>query len=296
VFDDDQGVLLAGGHGHGTNYLLAFDVSALNEQPRKSEVEVGDVQSFAFNPEERELYVLNQDTKSLLILDATTLSVIGEVSDLEISPEDVFVAWDKSTGQILVVSETEEDGHPTAVIDRARGTVLYYGDLSTWTLLGDPSTLRVYMAVDDPPHVVAYDLGLRKVVAHGDSSHRYLERMAITSDRSELLVAAPVDASVLRLDLKTLKEKGTIPATLGVRALAVDQKRNVLLTGSLFSNMVQIINLDTHLTVAEFYVGPWLRTIAVDGKAGVAYISSIEGIYRVDYGGRLNFGAPRIVP
>jgi hypothetical protein len=81
--------------------------------------------------------------------------------------------------------------------------------------------------------------------------------------------------------------KGTIDTVFGARTLAVDPERNLLLTGSLVTNMLDVVDLATHKRLIQYYVGPWLRSICVDAKAGVAYVSSIDGLYRVNYMSRL---------
>ena len=63
--------------------------------------------------------------------------------------------------------------------------------------------------------------------------------------------------------------------------------RNLLLAGSLASNMLDVIDLETRARVAKYYVGPWLRTIALDSAAGVAYVSSIEGLFTINYATRI---------
>jgi len=76
-------------------------------------------------------------------------------------------------------------------------------------------------------------------------------------------------SDVLRFDAQTLEFKGRIGTVFGVRALAVDAARNLLLTGSGLTNMVDVIDLKTKKRVAKHYVGPWLRAIALDQKAGM---------------------------
>ncbi|TAJ85700.1 hypothetical protein EPO44_16235 [bacterium] len=134
--------------------------------------------------------------------------------------------------------------------------------------------------------MVVYNTELRKFVASFDAGKRWLERMDMTPDQQELLVSAPVNSVILRFDPETLEFRGIIGAVLGVRTLAVDPVRNLLLTGSLISNMLEVIDLETKARVAKYYVGPWLRTIALDTEAGVAYVSSMEGLFRVDYTSR----------
>jgi hypothetical protein len=88
---------------------------------------------------------------------------------------------------------------------------------------------------------------------------------------------------IWRLNSETLAENGRIKTVLGVRTLAVDSVRNLLFAGSLTSNVVEVIDLTTNASVAKYYVGPWLRTIALDTASGTAYVSSIEGLFWIHY-------------
>ena len=69
--------------------------------------------------------------------------------------------------------------------------------------------------------------------------------------------------------------------------LAVDPERNLLVSASLVTNMVDVIDLDTWRRAATYYVGPWLRSISLDTGSGMAYVSSTEGLFAVDYLSRL---------
>ena len=107
--------------------------------------------------------------------------------------------------------------------------------------------------------------------------------MALTPEGDELLVAGPVHSAVLRFDADTLEYKGRIAAAFGVITLAVDVERKLLLTGSLLTNMVEVIDLNTNVRIARYWVAPWLRVIQVDTSGGAAFVSSPEGLFRVDY-------------
>ena len=96
---------------------------------------------------------------------------------------------------------------------------------------------------------------------------------------------------MLRFDAESLELNGSIATVFGVRTLAVDSKRNLLLTASLATNMLDVIDLKTYRRVAQYYVAPWLHDISLDTKAGFAYVSSTEGLFRVQYTSRL--GRPK---
>ena len=111
--------------------------------------------------------------------------------------------------------------------------------------------------------------------------------MAYTPDGTELLVGAPLRAAVLRFGADSLAFKRTISTVFGVRTLAVDPKRNLLVSASLATNMLDVIDLSTRKRGATYYVGPWLRSISLDTGSGMAYVSSTEGLFAVDSLARL---------
>jgi DNA-binding beta-propeller fold protein YncE len=138
-----------------------------------------------------------------------------------------------------------------------------------------------------PQKVLLYNTLIRKVIAKAPIKDHWVDGIAITPDEKELLLGVPLSSTVLRLDAETLQPKGGYRTVFGVRTLAVDSERNLLLAASLATNNVDVIDLNTHEALATYYVSPWLRAISLDTKAGVAYISSTEGLFRLDYTARL---------
>jgi DNA-binding beta-propeller fold protein YncE len=99
----------------------------------------------------------------------------------------------------------------------------------------------------------------------------------------ELFASAPLNSEVLRFDAETLERKGTIKTIFGGRAIAVDSTRNLLFSGSLVTHQLEVIDLTTQQRVAEYYLGPWLRTVVLDPQNGIAYVASHGGLFTVQY-------------
>jgi hypothetical protein len=53
--------------------------------------------------------------------------------------------------------------------------------------------------------------------------------------------------------------------------------------GSLVTHQLEVIDLDSQRRLAIYYVGPWLRSLSLDVEAGQAYLSSHEGLFRIQY-------------
>lgn len=280
----EQGMLYA--VGHGTRYLLAFDVNQLDKPPIRSITEIGKTQSFAFNPERQEIYALKAETGELLYLDAFTLESFRSVPVNDISPGDVWVAWDRNTDSIVVASEADrETGTPFFMFDRESGEVIATIPLPvipTAFLIFHPDEPRMYFNSFKDTYLVAWDTQKHQTVQRVETSQR-TDRMAFSPAASEVLVASPLDGAILCYDAETLEFRGKIPASFGDRTLAVDPVRNVLLVGNFINNRMQVIDLNTNEPLDSFYLGPWIRTIALDVENGIAYVSTIRNLFRVDY-------------
>ena len=279
--------------GHGTNYLLAYNTDNLGQPPRASDVATDYAQSFYFSPANKELYVFNEPRHTLLVLAAKTLDLKKTVPNVQMTSGDSRIVYDRYTDTLFIASEggywgvpTDATGYPVAVVSRNSSEPVYTmkdcGGLCIPGLIDiNPRKPIAYLVF--PKKVVAYNTVNRAIGGTPFQSSSWVDGMAFTPDGSELLVGAPLRASILRFDAESLAPKGSIGTVFGVRTLAVDADRNLLLGASLATNMVDVIDLRTMKSVAKHFVGPWLRAISLDTKAGLAYVSSTEGLFVIDY-------------
>ncbi len=272
--------------GFGTNYLQAFNLDALDQPPRQSPVENGYAQGFDYNPSTQELYIYNQLTQELIFLDASTLELKKSVATPQVSPGDAWLVWDKFSNSILIASEADEQtGYPFVVIDAPTGQVLDTRTEDPGSIALHPAKPWLYLSFfRRDSALLVYDTQLHRLVAKAPTSER-LDRMifAVVANELELLVPSPADSVVLRFNAETLERKGAIKTLFGARAIAVDSIHNLIICGSLVTNRLEVIDLTTQQRIAEYYVGPWQRTITLDSQAGTAYVSTHEGIFKVNY-------------
>ncbi|MBL8050113.1 MAG: hypothetical protein JNM46_02740 [Anaerolineales bacterium] len=271
--------------GHNVNYIMAYDLENLDLPPRRSNVQVGKPQSFAYNPDLQEIYVYRADAEELLYLNAVTLELLRSVPVPNLAPGDVWVNWQSGTDTITLASEADRDvGFHFVMINRVSGEIIISTDLSI-----APTSV----AFDVENHVFYFNSFLETQLFSWDMvSHQVLQQSPISpnTDRliydpitSEVLVASPQDGAILRYDGNTLKFKGEINTSLGDRTLALDSKRNLLLVGNFINNYMQVIDLNTYQPIARYYIGPWIRTIALDTEKGIAYVSTIHNLFKVTY-------------
>jgi hypothetical protein len=282
--DVDRRVLFAS--GYGTNYLHAYNLDVLDQPPLISPVENGYAQGFAYNSLDQEIYIYNVLAHELLSLDAATLKLKKIIATIQLSPGDVWVAWDQFSDTIILASEADEQvGIPTVIVDRPTGRVLDQLNLDPGNIVLHPTKPWLYMSfLRRINELLVYDLEQQRIIKRAQAPER-LDRMIFVPGRQglEMFASAPLDSAVLRFDAGTLARQETIKTLFGGRAIAVDSARNLLLCGSLVTHQLEVIDLTTQQPVATYYLGPWLRTIVLDSRAGIAYVSSHGGLFTVQY-------------
>jgi hypothetical protein len=271
--------------GLGQNFMLAFDVDNLNIPPRKSKTDIGKVQSFGFNPELQELYVYKNISHELLYLDTVELKSFRSVSVPEIAGGDVWINWERQTDVITIASEADfETGVPFVMFDRPSGelTATIPMPLVPTNVAFHTEKPILYFNSFRDTYLVAWDLAEKKVIQQTETSPR-TDRLAYSPNSSEVFVASPLEGVILRYDAETLEFKGKIKTSLGDRTLTIDPQRNLMLVGNFINNRVQVIDLNTYQVIDSFYLGPWIRTIALDVENGAAYVSTIRNLFKVTY-------------
>jgi hypothetical protein len=279
--------------GDGVNHIHAYNISALDSPPRLSEIITGKAELFLYHDRAREIYLLHKIkngrmTQQLRILDAPTMTIKESIS-LQFPPgvsDDAWIEVDEQTNHIVVAAEAgaKKLDNATMIIDRETGKIIKKVSLSPTNIMLHPSRPLLYMSYfqgRESNEIIMYDLEALSIVNQRTLPVR-MDRMEFVEPANELLVTVPAKAMIYRLDADTLAVKGIIKSSLGVRTLKVDAKRNLLLTLSLVTNILDVIDLSTHQSINKYYLAPWLRSIVIDGK-GTAYVSSFTGLFRVRY-------------
>jgi len=264
--------------------LRRYDVRNLSLPPILSDVSTGGAQGFAYDPLANEIYVLNTVTRQLLYLDAATLEHKRVVGVPDLSPGDPWVIVDPITDTLTVASEADlEIGVPFIVLDRPTGRVLGQADLAAGNVLLHPTKPWLYLTFFRRRNeVMLYDLQKRSVT-HSTPGDKRAERMVFWRRRNELLVTSPMESRIMRFDADQLQPRGYIPTAFGVRGIAIDEVRDLLLYGNIASGHLVVIDPKTGARLRSYYLGPWLRTILLNVDSGTAYVSSRGALYRVNY-------------
>jgi hypothetical protein len=270
--------------GHDVPYLRRYTVGDLSAPPLESSVSTGGAQGFAYDPRAKAIYAFNTFTHQLLFFDAATLEVRRVVALPELSPGDPWVVVDPVSDTLTLVSEADQkSGVPFIVLDRATGGVLAQEDLDAGNVLRHPIRPWLYLSFfRRRSQVILYDLQ-RKTATHAAPADSRAERMVFRAETNEVLVTSPMESRIMRFDADRLSPKGHIPAPFGARAIALDERRELLLCGNLATGHVVVMDVRTGRRLRSYYLGPWLRTIVLDVERGTAYVSANGALYRLAY-------------
>lgn len=281
---DDSGRYLFA-TGHQQPRLLRFDLQDASAPPVQSDAEIAGSQDFAYDHGSAEILLVNTSTKKLLVFDVNGMRLVRSIDVPQLSGGDPWITFDPESSAVLIVSENDsQSGTPFLLVDRATGEVLDSRNDDAGNLVRHPNRPVAYLSFfRRRTELLAYDLRAREVVARREASQQ-LSRMAFWLGGNEVLVSSPTNGRVLRFDAETLALRGGIDAGFGVRSLAVDEVRGMLVSGSVATGMLRMIDLRTSEPRGSVYVGPWLRTIELDPARSVAYVSSKSAIYVVNYG------------
>jgi DNA-binding beta-propeller fold protein YncE len=272
--------------GPGLNFIMIFNMDQTNIPPRKAKTAIDRTQSFAFNPDLQEVYVYNNITRELLYLAAPDLTLVRTVPTPNLANGDVWVKWDRSTDTISISSEADlNNGIPFYLLDRESGKVkatMSMPIIPTAFIVFHPEKPIMYFNSFKDTYLVAWDMETHQIVRQAETSPR-TDRMTFSPGTSEILVASPLEGAILRYDADTLEQTGKIKTSLGDRTITVDPVRDLLIVGNFFNNKIKVIDLGTEETIKTYHLGPWIRTIALDTKNGVAYVSTARNLFKVTY-------------
>jgi hypothetical protein len=201
-----------------------------------------------------------------------------------VSPGDAWIAFEPKSNTLTVASEADKQvGWPFVVVDRVTGAVLDRRQVNVGNILIHPDASIIYLSsFRRNSKIVAYDLQNRRIIATATPNQR-VHRFAFDQRNNEVLLASSSDSSILRYDPVTLDLKGVVPSQIGTRVLAIDSGANILLSASLVTGELSSVELSKRSPIRTYYLGPWLRSIVLAPKLGMAFVSSNGALYRLRY-------------
>ncbi len=272
--------------GNSVDVIHVIDLRARPYTLSPTGIGTGGNQFCTMDPVRNRLVIIDRVANALRTAPIGDLSRVSSVPVAPFPTGEVFIDVNLATDTYVVGSEAFsrfERGPAVRAYDAATLEPVVEIDFKPGYLITHPEKGIVYFN-----HwirgkgVHAYDILTGRKIASAPADNRG-DRMLVDLPRNRLLVTSPVWSRVQAYDADTLEPQGQIAAIFGVRSLAIDKRRNLMLAASFISNHVAVIDLNENKIIRRYWVGPWLRDIVLDEEAGRAYISSFWGIYGLDY-------------
>jgi hypothetical protein len=232
------------------------------------------------------LVTADKESNELLVIDPKSLRVRGRLHLDRLPHGEIFLAAFPGLNLVAAASENEEGlggGPGIRIIDLNRMKVIREIDAEIGNLIADPRRPVIYTNhFARNIGVRAWEIRTGRLLATSSRFGRS-DRMAFDAARNELLATVPETGQVWRLDADTLKDKAPIETVFGVRGIAIDPGRDLLLAASFLTNDLDVIDLKTGRSLRRYRLGAWMRTVLIPGNDGIAYVASRYGVYRLNY-------------
>jgi sugar lactone lactonase YvrE len=264
--------------------LSVFDLKDLS-RVKEIWVDTNELQDVRFNAETGELYHFNRSTQNpvLMALDAETgLLKRRSDSSLNISGSgSARVAFDNASRTIVVTRENDTMWFfdRDTLLPRKR---LDIADRNEYVLFdaGSRCFILSYFAKESVLRAVTPDGG----VVREFPAQRYQGGLALSRNRKELYVAMPLRSMIYVYDTDTFHLQRKIRTVFGVRNMAYDESRAILVAASMVNGCADVIDAQTGRRLSRTFVGYYLREVILDTARQRAFMSSpIGGIYTFSY-------------
>lgn len=234
--------------GNGLEDVMVISTANLHAPPIDTKIRTGGAQFCFADLAQRELLVVDGDINDLVLADLDTYATKRRIGPLNFGAGEGF-AGKQAIGPLALVASEDAKREPSKprmrLVNIETGQRLATSSLRAGYLFVHPTRPIGYISsYSDGFGVIAIDLPTLKVIAHDPGNSR-LDRVTIDTARDEILVASPLHSRVLVYEAATLKPRGTISTQFGVRSMAVDPVRDLLVTASLVSRRVDVIDLRT---------------------------------------------------
>lgn len=264
----------------GTSVVYVFDFDKIDLPYRTFEIETGELEHIAINEQRNEIYHFDRDRIRLYVYDLETLIPTRQSPLLKAGMGSAKVAFDNRSKTIAVKQEGNycwildmDTLEPIApVIETHHTDVLSFDQTSGQYLLSIDRDSESFRAISTDGKTVR-DIPAAK------------NQLTITSSakRREVYLALPLKGQVYVYDAVTMTLKKKIETVFGVRGVACDEKHSLLITTSMFTGYVDVIDLNSGRSIQKKFVQYYLRGVVLNSDKREAFVASIHGLYRFDY-------------
>lgn len=258
-----------------------FDADNLCANPLRIKIPTGELEHIAINADKNELYHFDRTDEVLLVYDLETMQLKKKSSRYLGGQWSARLAFDNHGKTIAI---TREKGG-LWLVDMGSLAILSKYDIPK-------GTESIVFDGNSGSYAISFCDWIGKTLFIYPKEKKLIAKntlilqgaLAVSEKNREIYLALPLEGAIAVYDADDKIQKQKIPTVFGVRALAYDEKNNLIFAGSFCTGYIDIIDLSRMLRVARVFVGPHLREICLNSFKREAFVSSKSGgIYKFNY-------------
>lgn len=271
----------------------AFRLDDLSAAPRHFTIPSAEVEKIHLDIESRRIYHVDRQTKRLLVMNADTFEVLPKEmvtlhqacsgsTDLALSPSSrrLLVAWENGYGSIVDLN-TLQNGSSLM----PSGCLVMHDDINrVFYVLGGKEGGPKETAHMNEKLLCVDDTCVFPLNVKFETDGKGLYRMCLSRKRKELYVSVAGESEIRVYSTPDLQIVRKLPTQFAVRAIALDDERDLLLAGSVVTGYIDVIDVESGETLQHQYVAKYGRNIALDTERRHAFMTSTtEGLFVLKY-------------
>ena len=261
------------------NKLLVFNLTTEKaEYSSQYEYDFEELQNIELDEGRRIIYHFDRRKKELVEIDAESYQLLKRNPIQESCDGSAWLELDIKSGRLFTVCENG-DLLVLSVPEYRLIKKFYIGKITD--VLLSRKFNKLFISLGDRKEILIIDtktLSPHKVTIPGQG-----DQLTISEKLDSLFVSAPMSSSVIQIDLKDMNSIKEIKSIWGARTMAIDDSRNLLFVGSLFTPGLEAIDLKSNKR-KSLKVGKWQRRILFDDVNNRLFVSTaIDGLLIVPY-------------
>ena len=265
--------------------IHVFETTSPYKSVNKLEInETKRLQDFDISEDRNEIFHASRATHDLFIYDSESLK-LKSLKTLPFELEgDYLTAYSRNDDSIFIVAENGE----LMQVRRSNFTAVshFFLEAINNSIYLDDERDILYLSNSkggEFGQLIKFSIPENKIIRREIYPHNVQDVIKWQAEDT-IIIAFPEKAEIRLYDSKNFEYKDKISVMWGVRALAIDQEKELLFAGSFVVNEIMIIDLKKNQIAGSIKSPPWIRKMVADETNSVLFVTSnIGGAFAVPY-------------
>lgn len=274
-------------HSYGNRFVLDDNYLSI----RADVSDKAGLKAAVFDEKNKRIYAASTQGK-LLLIDSGNMKILSEVNTDMTRLMQLY--RDEKRGRLLVLTE---DGWiksyrlPDLTAEKQSS---FNGN--PYAVFPDRRQKSIYIVQGGKGSVVEFDLDAFKVAREYKSSAFFPMGAYMDYDKNEIYITDYFFGNLKVVDVRDFEEEDSFHIGLGVRELAVDKKRGLMVVGQFQKGLLYVLRLGERKPFKKIFLGAKLRHIYLTPKTNRLLAATAYGVFQVDADSLENKNARKSAP